>query len=84
VRYEIILQSPAEGFLNRLEKDDKIRIIEKLKDLKDNTKLGKPLTGNLTGLWSLRIEKYRAIYQVKHNELIILILKIDHRKKIYN
>ena len=54
-----------------------------LKKLEDEPEKGKPLTSILTGLWSLRIGDYRAIYQIKNNELIILVIKIGHRKNVY-
>ncbi|GAJ15690.1 unnamed protein product, partial [marine sediment metagenome] len=46
--------------------------------------LGKPLVGNLSGLWSLKFGNYRTIYQIKHQELLILVLKIGHRKNVYS
>jgi len=82
--YNIILKSPAKKFLKKLDKPSKIEIIKKLKKLKNNPKLGKLLLGRLIGLWSLRIGDYRAIYQIRQSELLILILKIGHRKNIYD
>ncbi len=81
--YSIEIQSPAEKFLKKLDKKEQRRIINKLKELKKNPEIGKPLVGKLAGLWSLRIGIYRTIYQIRHSELLILILKIGHRKKIY-
>jgi mRNA interferase RelE/StbE len=34
-------------------------------------------------LWRIRQGNYRIIYTVKDNELTILVLKIGHRKDIY-
>jgi len=81
--YNLILKTTAKKFLKRLNKDIQKEIINKLKKLKENPKLGKPLIGNLSGLWRLRINKYRIIYQIKNQELTILILEIGHRKNIY-
>ncbi len=82
--YKIILQNPAEKFLKKLDKKEKIRIIKKLKELKRNPEIGIPLTANLTGLWKLRIGDYRAIYAIKDQELVVLVLKLGHRKNIYD
>jgi len=82
--YGVILQKPAEIFLKKIDKFERDKIIKKLKNLKDNPELGKPLTGNLAGLWSLRIGDYRAIYQIRKSELLILVLKIGHRKNAYD
>jgi len=82
--YEVILTGDAERFLNKCNKKIREQISDKLEKLTDNPQLGKPLTANLAGLWSLRIGDYRAVYQIKNNELIILVIKIGHRKDIYS
>jgi mRNA interferase RelE/StbE len=82
--YEVILKPLAEKFLKKLDNSIQKQIIKKLKELKENPQLGKPLLGNLAGLWSLRVNKYRAIYQIISGRLIIEVLEIGHRKNIYD
>ena len=82
--YEIVFDKKALSFLEKLDKNTQNIIGKKIENLKTNPELGKPLTGKLGGLWSLRTGNYRAIYQIRHNELVILILKIGHRKNIYD
>jgi mRNA interferase RelE/StbE len=81
--FEIRLEQNAEKFLKKLDESYRKRIISKLKDLSQNPELGKPLTANLAGLWSLRIGDYRAIYQIQKDKLVIFVLKLGHRKNIY-
>ena len=81
--YKIILEKKPESFFRKLERKEQERIAKKFNELEKNPELGKPLTANLAGLWSLRFGDYRAIYQIKHNELLILVLKLGHRKNIY-
>lgn len=82
--FKLLLSPKANYFLNKLNKEDKERIKKKLKQLKKNSELGKPMMGKLSGLWSLRLGKYRVLYQIRKTEVIILVLKIGHRKNIYN
>ncbi len=82
--YEVILQKPSERFLKKLDKENQKRIVAKLKELEKNPKLGVPLVANLAGLWKLRIGDYRAVYQIKNEELIVLVLDIGRRKNIYD
>lgn len=82
--YKVLLSPKARDFLKKLDKQIKDRIENKLKDLANNPELGKPLVGQLSRLWSLRIGDYRAIYQIKNSELLILVLNIGHRKNIYD
>ncbi|EGF75734.1 toxin-antitoxin system, toxin component, RelE family, partial [Cutibacterium acnes HL099PA1] len=44
---------------------------------------GKPLTGDLSGLWRYRIGDYRLICTLNDNRLTILALSIGHRRDIY-
>lgn len=82
--YEIIFRSPAERFLKKLDKNIQKNIINKIETLKENPRIGKPLSGDLAGLWRLRYDKYRIVYEIKDQQLIIFVLNIGHRKNIYD
>ncbi|HJZ18887.1 MAG TPA: type II toxin-antitoxin system RelE/ParE family toxin [Candidatus Nanoarchaeia archaeon] len=82
--YSLEFVSQAERFLKKLEKKEQLRIDKRFSDLQNNPKIGKPLVGRLSGLWSLKIGDYRAIYQIKHDKLIVLIIKIGYRKNVYD
>lgn len=43
--------------------------------------IGKKLQGNLSQYYSIRRGEYRLLYEI--DELIIKIIKIDHRKNAY-
>ena len=81
--YEVIFRNPATKFLKSLNKETQKRILEKIEKLKVNPRIGKPLTGNLRGLWRLRQDNYRIIYEFKDIELIIYVLNIGERENIY-
>ena len=44
---------------------------------------GKALTGDLKGLWRYRVEDYRILAEIQDDKIVILILDIGHRSKIY-
>lgn len=77
--YSIIFSKGALGFFNKLSKFEQEKIGKKIEMLKEFPKQGKPLSGNLRGLWRLRVDKFRVIYQIKDNELIVYVLNIGHR-----
>jgi len=81
--FEIVLTDEAENFIKKCDKDIRNRILKSLRRLEDDPEIGKPLTSILTGLWSLRIGDYRAIYQIKNNKLTVVVIKIGHRKNVY-
>ena len=52
-------------------------------EMAHNPLLGKPLHGVLKGLRSQRIGTLRIIYQMIKNELVIMVINLEHRKKVY-
>jgi len=50
---------------------------------KNPYKEGKPLKGNLKGKWRYRFSEYRIIYRIFQDRLIIEIIEVGHRKRIY-
>ncbi len=45
---------------------------------------GKPLRFSLKNLRSLRIGDYRIIYHVNHQNNVISVVKIGHRREVYD
>ena len=81
--YELFFSKEVSDFLKKLDNSTKSRVINKIEKLKTQPDLGKPMTGQLTGLRSLRIGFYRAIYSTEHEKLSILVIKLGHRKNVY-
>ena len=44
---------------------------------------GKALTANLKEYWRYRVGGYRIVAQIKDDEVVILIVKIDKRENVY-
>jgi mRNA interferase RelE/StbE len=49
----------------------------------DPCRFGKELKGKLKGLWRYRTGDYRIVCDIRDNELIVLILRVAHRRKVY-
>ena len=81
--FNIVLTAESEEFIKKCDKAIRNRIIKSFRKLENEPESGKPLTSVLTGLWSLRIGDYWAIYQTKNSELIFLVIKIGHKKNVY-
>lgn len=58
--------------------------IERLSALADPTAPCKALAGPLAGLWRLRIGDYRAILDIRRDEVVIIALDVGHRSSIYD
>ncbi len=81
--YSIQIEENAEKFLKKLEKKDAEMILDKIYAMRDNPfRFLKRLQGDK--LWRLRIADYRAIVDVIVSANKIIIIRIGHRKKVYN
>lgn len=84
-KYKIEFLKTAAKELKKLPKDIQIRIIRKIEKLIDepypaDTK--KLKNGN--GRFRIRVGNYRIIYKLEDKKLVILIIKVGHRRDIYN
>ena len=83
--YRVRLLDAASKDLARLDKPVARRIVERVHWLEENledTTL-EALTGELDGLFKLRIGDYRVVYELIHDEQLIMIHAIGHRREIY-
>lgn len=80
--YEIIFSEKAKKQFLKLEKDIQRRIISSLDRIKfrPETYVTK-LMGDIA--YRLRIGDYRVIMDIDKGKLIILIIKVGHRRNIY-
>jgi len=42
-------------------------------------RVGKPLRGDLAGIWSARRSSYRVLYRLREDQREVIVLRIDHR-----
>ena len=67
--------------IKALDKEVQVRILREISILKTDPFVGKPLRGEWKGVYSLRIGDYRVLYQIKKNEVFLLV--VGHRKRVY-
>lgn len=46
-------------------------------------RVGKPLRGDLAGIWSARRGTYRILYRLHEDRREVVVLRIDHRNEAY-
>lgn len=81
--YNIVYAKEAKNIIHSLSNKKKLQIEDAIKRIATNPKIGKFLTQELKGLVSYRSGPYRIIYRIYHNEIMVLILTIGHRKDVY-
>ena len=81
--YSIELTETSKKFLEKLNKRNSEIILKKIYSIKDNPfRFLKKLEGQK--IWRLRIADYRAIIDVIISANKIIVLRIGHRKNVYD
>ena len=81
--YELKFDKKAIDFLNKLEKDLKRRIWDKIQECKLDPFRYLEHLESMDG-FKLRVGDYRVVIDVDQANQILNILKIGHRKNIYD
>jgi mRNA interferase RelE/StbE len=84
MKYTIKFRPAVEKNLRTLPQKDLIRIKRKIDALAENLpeKAITKMKGN-NNFHKVRIGDYRIIYEIHNDTLLILVVKIGHRKDIY-
>jgi len=75
--------------LDKLDQQVAKRILKflhkRIASLKDPRSIGNALKGSRFGeFWRYRVGDYRIITKIEDNILLIIVLRVGHRKQIYN
>ena len=84
--YKVVYLDQVEDDLKKLDKSTAKKILTRVETYlaKDPKGLGKPLKGDFQGYWRYRWGDYRVIYKISEREILIIILRISHRKEVYD
>lgn len=63
-----------------MAKPDRTRIVTAIDRLAETPHLGAALKGDLRGLRRLQVGDYRIVYEVRDEELVVLVVRVSHRR----
>lgn len=83
--YEVRVLDSAVADLAAIDREVARRILTRLRWLAVHvTELPlEPLAGDLSGFYKLRVGAYRVIYQPLHDEQVIIVHAVGHRRQVY-
>ena len=83
--YRVKFTQAALDSLARLDKPVGQQMLNKLHWLAENFEgaTHQPLTGNLKGIFKLRVGDYRALYTFDSKEEVIFVHFVQHRSEVY-
>lgn len=84
--YELVLTPPARRALTeRLPEPVAAAVIDFLTTalVHQPRRVGKPLRGELAGVWAARRGTYRVLYRVREESREVIVVRIEHRRDAY-
>jgi len=84
MKYTVIISRASQKVIDRLDGDMYSRIIHKIETLEDNPRpMGvEKLTGP-DNLYRVRVGDWRIVYAIQDRRLVVLVVKVAHRREVY-
>ena len=81
--FSIRIKESAARELARVDRLDRTRIVRAIDRLAETPYLGAALKGDLRGLRRLRVGDWCVLYEVRDDELVVLVVRVAHRREAY-
>jgi mRNA interferase RelE/StbE len=86
--YSVELSEGVDRELDKLDAQHRKRILnflnERVAKLDDPRSIGQALRGSRLGeFWKYRVGDYRLICRIEDDRLLVLVLRLGHRREIY-
>ena len=83
-KYHVEITGSAEKQLKKLSRSNQVRVARALVALATNPfpTQSRQLAGT-RDVWRIRVGSYRILYSVDEDRVLVMILKIGHRKEVY-
>lgn len=85
--WRIEITDTAKKQLSKLDRQVQLEIVRYLRERigtdEDPRRYGAPLRKELAGRWKYRVGAYRLICEIKDEKILVLVLMVGHRSKIY-
>lgn len=82
--YNLKFKRSVAKDLKKIGREEGEKILRAIREtLLPDPSCGKRLKGNLAAIWSFRAGDYRVLYTFNDSELVVLVLRIGHRREVY-
>lgn len=82
--YKLLFDDKVVKDLKKIDKAWQKKILNIIKTkLIENPYIGKKLVGDLSSYYRYRVNDYRIIYEILEDEILLVVIKIKHRKDVY-
>lgn len=82
-RYAVALSNAARQTLRRLDGSVRKRVVLRIEALEQEPRpVGcKKISGS--ELWRIRIGDHRVVYRIEDAQLVVLVVRVGHRREVY-
>jgi mRNA interferase RelE/StbE len=77
-------QKELDGFDKPIARRISRFLYERVAKLDDPRQIGERLKGTLSEFWRYRVGDYQLICSLEHARLVVLVLRVGHRREIYS
>ena len=81
--YHLHIERSAQKALTKIERADRIRLIEAIRALNDAPRPPGAIKLSGRDAWRIRVGAYRVIYEIQDDRLMILVIHVGHRREVY-
>jgi mRNA interferase RelE/StbE len=82
--FDIEVSRTAEKQIKKLGREDQIRVLRTIRDLADEPRpRGCRKLRGYDDIYRIRVGTYRVIYSLDGDRIVIVILKVGHRREVY-
>jgi mRNA interferase RelE/StbE len=83
VTYRVRIKGSAAKALRKIDRRDRERLVRAIDRLAEEPHAGGVLKGEFAGLRRIRFGTYRIVYEVHERELVVLVVRVAHRRGAY-
>ena len=81
--YELVFKKSVAKDLRSIPKTDIARILKRIETLRDDPRGEGCVKLSAQERYRVRLGVYRVVYEIRDNELVVVVVKVGHRSAIY-
>jgi len=81
--YELVFKKSVAKDLRNISKEDVARILKRVEALRENPRGDGCVKLSAQERYRVRQGVYRIVYEIRDNELVVIVVKVAHRSAVY-
>ncbi len=82
-KFELVFKESVSKDLKEIPKQDVYRILEKIDALRDEPRPQGSVKLSGKEYYRVRQGNYRIIYEIQDSQLVVIVIKVRHRREVY-